>query len=444
MVLDVTDPTGSVSPYIGNKESNANSWVMFEFRDIDESLNRIGNIFGQPQIAKMANGKWAIIVGNGYNHSYSCSSLPCPGPGDYFDTATYSFGRANMYVFFIEDMINNKGAWVDGTHYKRFNTLVGSGVTPNGLTPPMLLDTTGDGTIDYIYAGDLVGNIWKFDVTNTVPSSWNISFSGTPLYRARDSAGNPQIVTGPLAVIAHPLGGYMILFGTGRYLQPADPNSPYTQNTFYGLWDKQTPTTISASVNPSAGPISTSVTTRNSALLLEQTYLPNVTNAQGIVFTVTSQNVPNWTTQSGWYLDFLNSATTGERSVVSPVILNEIVLITTLVPSTTSCDAGGTGFLTELNAVTGGRLDESPFDVNGDGNFTTADQVSVLIGGVLTLVAVSGRQSQVGITQAPTIIAGDAAIIKVTSGSTGETEAIKNKKSAPSTTRRYWREILSN
>ena len=448
LVLDITDPTGSVSPYIGNKESNANSWVLFEFRDIDESLNRIGNIFGQPQIAKMQNGKWAIIVGNGYNHSYACSALPCPSPGDYFDTASYSFGRANMYVFFIEDMINNKGSWVDGTHYIHFNTLQGSGATPNGFTPPTLLDTTGNGTVDYIYAGDLLGNLFKFDVTSSIPGNWGHSFGGTtPFYRALDPSGNPQIITAPPVVGAHPQGGYMVLFGTGRYLQPTDPNPPYTVNTFYGLWDKQAPTFVSASINPSAGPIATSVSTRNSALLQQQTFIGNFTNAQGINFRVTSQNIPDWTTQRGWYLDFPSSATTGERSVVAPLIRSDKAIITSLIPSTTSCDAGGTGFLTDLDAVTGGRLNASPFDVNGDRNFTTGDQVSIMIGGVATLVYVSSRQSQVGITPTPTVISGGVGReFKVTSGSTGGRESVLENPggASASTTRRFWREILTN
>jgi len=451
MVLDVTDPTGSVSPYIGNKESNANSWVLFEFRDIDESLNRIGNIFGQPQIAKMANGKWAIIVGNGYNHSYACSSLPCPSPGDYFDAASYSFGRANMYVFFIEDMINNKGAWVDGTHYMHFNTFQGSGATPNGFSPPALLDTSGDGTIDYIYAGDLLGNMWKMNVSSANPSSWGFSFGGTtPFYTAKDSSGARQVITAPPVIGAHPQGGYTVLFGTGRYLQPADPNTPYTQNSFYALWDKQTPTTISASVNPSAGPIATSVTTRDSVLLEQQTFLANATGASGIAFRVTTDNTPDYTTKRGWYLDFLNSSTTGERTISAPLIRNGKALITSLVPSVASCDAGGNGFLTIVDAVTGSRGVDSPFDVNGDGNFTTSDKVSVLIGGVATLVTVSSRQSQVGITPTPTIISGGPTKdFAVTSGSSGGTESFAINTGSGSTgattpTRRNWREILTN
>ncbi|MEI6722045.1 MAG: PilC/PilY family type IV pilus protein, partial [Betaproteobacteria bacterium] len=451
VVLDVTDPQGTVNPYPGNRESNANSWVLFEFRDSDESLNRIGYIFGQPQIAQMSSGKWAIIVGNGYNHSYSCPTLPCTG-GDEIDTAVYPFGRANMYVFFIEDMINNKGAWVDGRDYVHFNTLQGTSVTPNGFTQPALLDTTGNGTIDYIYAGDLLGYVWKFDVTNANPALWGSSAFGTtggspvPFYRALDQAGNPQIITAPPVIGPHPNGGYIVLFGTGRYLQPADPNPAYTTNTFYGLWDKQSPTFIDSNVNPSAGPISTSVSTRNSTLLQQQTFIANVT-VNGILFRVTSQNSVNWSTQRGWYIDFPSSSTTGERSVVSPLIRNGKAIITSLVPSTASCDAGGTGYVTDLDAVTGGRLNASPFDVNGDRNFTSGDQVTVTIAGVPTLVYVSSRQSQVGITPTPTVISGGAGKeFKVTSGSTGGRESILENPggATTSTTRRMWREILTN
>ena len=172
-----------------------------------------------------------------------------------------------------------------------------------------------------------------------------------------------------------------------------------------------------------------------------------MTGAGGINFRVTSKNTIDWTTQRGWYIDFPNSATTGERAVVSPLIRNDKAVITTLIPSTTSCDAGGTGWLMDLDALTGGRLDASPFDVNGDRNFTTGDQVTVTIAGVPTLVYVSGRESQVGITPTPTVISGGSGReFKVTSGSTGGRESIlENPGGATAAiTRRYWREILTN
>lgn len=443
IALDVTNPAN-------NTEANAANWVLWEFKDSDHG-GRIGNIYGYPTIAKMNNGKWAVIVSSGYNHSYRCAALPCPTGGDYIDTDDYSFGRANLYVIFIENGITNGGTWVEGTDFYRFNTLVGSGAAPNGLAPPTVIDADGDGKVDFVYAGDLYGNMWKLDFTDSDADNWGFAFTSSgdpaPLYVAKDPSGNTQVITAPAAILNHPSGGYMVYFGTGRYLQTTDPNTPYTVGTFYGVWDWQTKTTVDSNIKPTAARISSSVTTRNSTLLQEQTTLATVT-VGGIDFRVTSDNSVNFATQRGWYWDFPNSGTTGERMVVGPILRNGKAIITTLVPSTTSCDAGGSGWLTDLDALSGSRLSESPFDVNGDRNFTTGDFVTVVIGGVPTQVAVSSRKSQVGITPMPTVIAGaPGQEFKVTSGSTGGRESIlENPGGAPSSgaTRRSWREILQN
>jgi type IV pilus assembly protein PilY1 len=51
---------------------------------------------GQPdQIAKMANGKWAVVLGNGYNSSS---------------------GSAALFVVFL-DGPDGAGTWTQNTHY---------------------------------------------------------------------------------------------------------------------------------------------------------------------------------------------------------------------------------------------------------------------------------------------------------------------------------------
>lgn len=461
VALDVTTPSA-------NTEANAASWVLWEFKDADHQ-GRIGNVYGYPQIAKMNNDKWAVIVSSGYNSSYRCTALPCTGGGDYIDTDDSPFGRANLYIIYIENGITNGGNWVVNVDFVRLNTLTGSQASPNGLTPPTLVDTDGDGKVDFVYAGDLRGNLWKFDVTSNNHLAWNVAFSTQPLYTARDPSGVSQVITAPVAVMDHSLGGHLVLFGTGQYIQPADPNPPYGINSFYAIWDWHAK--VAHATNPNVGPsadrITTSVTTRDSALLQKQDYVTTCpsadctlpTGAGAIEFRVWTANDTTYTldpgtSQRGWYTDFPSvnlpgrSDLTGERMVVAPIIRNGKAIITTLVPSTTSCDAGGSGWLTDLDALTGKRLDESPFDVNNDLNFTSSDFVTVMIGGVPTQVAVSSRKSQVGITPMPTVIAGGPGKeFKVTSGSTGGRESIlENPGGAPSsgTTRRSWREILSN
>jgi type IV pilus assembly protein PilY1 len=57
----------------------------------------------------------------------------------------------------------------------------------------------------------------------------------------------------------------------------------------------------------------------------------------------------------------------------------------------------------EMDALSGQRLADPPFDMNNDGLFTTADSTGVS-GGTVYNVPPSGRQSTVGITQGPGIL----------------------------------------
>src|SRR3569833_2183867 len=63
---------------------------------------------------------------------------------------------------------------------------------PNGFTTVTPVDVNQDGVNDYIYGGDLFGNLWKFDVTSTSAASWDVAFhSGStplPLFHACGSS----------------------------------------------------------------------------------------------------------------------------------------------------------------------------------------------------------------------------------------------------------------
>jgi type IV pilus assembly protein PilY1 len=87
------------------------------------------------------------------------------------------------------------------------------------------------------YAGDLQGNLWRFDFGDGADtSSWKVSFNGQPLFRALDATGTPQPITASPMVIAHPNQGYVVLFGTGKLFDESDATSTALR-AFYGVWD---------------------------------------------------------------------------------------------------------------------------------------------------------------------------------------------------------------
>src|SRR5205823_5952918 len=127
----------------------------------------------------------------------------------------------------------------------KIDTMAGDTTTPNGLSTPFPADMDGDGTVDYIYAGDLRGNMWKFNVTSATPSSWAVAYTVSsnpaPLFTAKDASGNAQPITERPVVGAGPGSSVVVLFGTGQLLQAADRTvdtaHPLVQS-FYGIFDK--------------------------------------------------------------------------------------------------------------------------------------------------------------------------------------------------------------
>ena len=414
--LDITTPSFT--------ESAAATTVLWEFSDEDDA--DLGYTFTQPthnfrtdqsaQIVKMANGKWAVIIGNGYNNTDA-------------DGHASSDGHAYLYILFIED--GTDGTWTINTDYIKIDTGAGSVGTPNGLATPTPVDVDGDHIIDYIYAGDLLGNLWKFDVTSSSPTSWKIAITGNkPLFTATDSASKPQPITSAPLFTWHPNGGYMISFGTGKYMELTDASTT-DQQTIYGLWDQNT--TINS----------------DRSTLVEQTVVATVVvNADS--YRINSNNSVAYTGSSnkkGWYMDLPES---GERVDVNPIGRDGRFVFATRTPSSAACTAGGDSWLMEFNYLTGGRLDISPFDVNGDGFINDLDFQKITVGvdingdPITIKVPVSGHRSDNGgMIATPTVISTDQNNIehKIKSSSKGTTSSMLESVPGSLSGRISWKEI---
>lgn len=400
--LDVTDPT------IYN-EANAAKIAMWEFSDSDDA--DLGYTYGRPQIAKMADGTWAAVFGNGYNNTEA-------------DGNASTTGHAVLYIVDIET----------GDLLKKIDTMAGDAATPNGLATPLLIDANADSVVDYIYAGDLLGNMWKFDVTSPLPAAWSSDYSssGTPDPLFTTQAGQP-ITSQPQASF-HPdnFPGFMIFFGTGQYLEIND-NDPIGQPTqsFYGIWDKN----------------AASLVAFDHTDLLTQTitdqYLESFdTDNDGVddeEYTLrdVSDNEIDWGTHVGWKLDLMptnvngsaNTSNFGERQVSNAIVRNGRVIFTTLVPSSVECEFGGTSFLMELDFRSGGALEFPAFDLNNDGEYDGDDGDA------------SGRASDVGIMPTVSILSDGAQDVAFGSGASGDIDVIQLSVGNESYGRQSWRQL---
>ncbi|WP_084604551.1 pilus assembly protein [Desulfonatronum thioautotrophicum] len=405
--LDITNP--------GNFDTPGQSIVLWEFTHAD-----LGYSIGQPTLARLKSGDWVAIFGNGYITG---------------DTT------AKLFILNLET----------GAPIRIIETGAGVSGEINGLSSPAPVDVDGDRITDYVYAGDLQGNLWKFDLTAINPADWDVAFSGDPLFTARDRNGNIQPISARPSIGRHPLGGYMVYFGTGRFFAIGDNDVDVVteHQSFYGIRDHGSAVTFN--------------TARTEVLQRQRIFHEgSPVGVDGAPFDalirVTSDFPVDYPTQKGWFIDLVSPTNIlldtdtmrGERVVSAAVLRTGRIIFTTMTPSEHPCDFGGSSWLVELDALTGGRLDHSVFDLNGDMLFNEEDYVEVAIllnEGDTTLtttfVPVSALQLDIGISKTPAIILGDTAEYKYFSGSkAGEMQVVtENPGDAALPGRKSWRQI---
>jgi type IV pilus assembly protein PilY1 len=376
--IDVTNPTSPI--------------VLWEKSAADLKMANFGNAVGKPVIANLNNGSTGVIIGNGYNGSLDHSSV------------------------FVLDIYT--GAWI-----REIDTGKGSSSTPNGMASPAGWDQDRSGTVDLIYAGDLLGNVWELDVSDSDPTKWGSAFGATgsvlnPIFVAKDASNTVQPITGGISIGLNPTSfERWIYFGTGSYLTTTDPSNLQTQ-TWYGLMD--------------------GAVIAGRAALKPRTIGAQTTVASQTVRAFEKPVVGDMVGFKGWYVDLLGqpgNVQQGERMVSAQQFLGSVLLAASIIPDNSPCSPGGRGFISAIDPFTGGSLTSTFFDTNGDGSFTSADDVpnggSPLPAGSLDF--------GVGLPSTPSLL--DELIIA--GGSGGNTNSKKFKK--PFVTGRIsWRELVGD
>lgn len=390
--LDVTDPTT-----FGTND------VLFDINDDD--LADLGVTIPKATVARMSDGNFWAIFGNGYNSAD---------------------GKAVLYLRNLDD----------GTTVTIDTEEDGS----NGLSSPIPVDIDGDRVADRIYAGDLKGNLWRFDVDNSNTNQWgfiNAFKQGStpkPLFTAQDADARVQPITARPEVGRHPDGGLMVYFGTGSYFRDGDNavSGSDARQSFYGIRDQDA-----------------QVAGRSALLMQEITFEGTASfTGGGDDGTGTNQAKVRVVSQyedasktGGFYLDLIAPAPIGfqgERVVSDAQLRFGRIVFTTLIPSTNPCSFGGDSWLMELDAFDGGSYGESVFDLNEDDNFDEGDYVEVSED---VKEAVSGLASEVGIVNKPSIITAGEVEFKYMSGSSGDVEVVKEISGSDLLGRQSWRQL---
>lgn len=314
------------------------SKILWEIKD-DADL---GFNYSEPLVGRMKDGEWVAIFGNGHGSSSDDSVL---------------------FIVDLESGAVNK---------------VRAGTATGGLSSPSFVYATDDDGhiyVDEIFAGDLSGNLWKFNLTSSGSGADDFEVSlksgntPQPLYIAKDSAGKRQPITVKPEIAAHPqegVDGNIILFGTGRMYSVGDVSDTSTQ-TLYGIWDKK-----------SANGSSNAFTGRSSLEQRSILFEGSAFNRQVRVVDAPANEI-DWDSKRGWLLDLTSptQGAEGERVIFSPRILLNRLVVQTAIPSGDPCLGGGSGWTLVLDIASGGRLSYTLFDLNQDGKFDEKDRVMV-------------------------------------------------------------------
>ena len=300
--LDVTDP-----------ETPKQLWELCADSSVcSKNDPDLGLSFGNPQFG-MWNGRWVVLLTSGYNN--------VPG----VDGVASGNGEGYLYIVDV----------ADGAVLKKVSTGSGNVGTPSGLAriTAITLNPALDPVITYVYGGDNLGQMWRFDLTDA-------SGVSVPVLKMGD-AGAAQPITARPDVSSCRVGAAdgsasvrrVVLFGSGRLLDVPDVTNTDLQS-LYLLNDDG----------------STIANVRGSTMVRQS--LSRV-GASGD-FTI-SDNAVDLSLKDGWYLDWDQNS--GERMNLDPKIVSGAVNVVTNIPSSASaCSVGGTSNVYQVDLCSGSYL----------------------------------------------------------------------------------------
>ena len=333
--------------------------VLWELSDANQTVkanaDAIGHVLQEPEVGVLADGRWVVVIGNGYESRSK---------------------RAQLLVVELQT----------GQVIARLDTSVGSDSQPNGLGGVALV-RDGNQVITGAFAGDLRGNVWKFDLASTRPSDWKVSYGKKPMFTTQDG----RAITAAPVLVTHPLGGVMVLVGTGKLFEVGDNEVPanYDRNNgpfdvLYGLWDtarlsvdrngnrtwaaddRKNPDGTTSKGNDGIPIKPGTVVTRK----LQVT--PGMTLVKIPLEDQANRNL-DWTRDRGWRVTLKDMiAVGGQRNIVTPQLMSGLVLFETMSPWVDEVSAAcrpridTPGFALALDPLSGRMSSKSLIDTNND------------------------------------------------------------------------------
>jgi type IV pilus assembly protein PilY1 len=335
--LDITNPANF-------SETNASSLVMgdwqggtsattnpgsFTCQNVADCALDLGDTYGTPTVRLLHNGDWALIFGNGLNSST---------------------GDAGIYVLTIDPSATQPNGLPKETMYYLSTGETGKS---DGIAYAHPVDMDGDHVVDYVYAGDTLGNVWRFNLTSSDPANWHAG--SAPLFTT--SSGQPITSDVYPTFVAGPAGTQLMLFfGTGRKFPITETSgTSYAsgQQAFYGVWDWNMSAWNAYNSTQFASLPAGTAGTLGPSNLQQQTVtydsgLPSIDTPYSVCWTgstacnsatlAAKTSATSSNDQYGWYIDFpgTNSGygtTTYEQEIYNPILVSTAIQFNSIVPA---------------------------------------------------------------------------------------------------------------
>ena len=333
-------------------EINADSAFPVMGSNTSTSFANLGYVLSAPLSGVTVSGDWVTIFGNGYASAN---------------------GRASLFI-------------VKTSTGELIQEIATDTNFPNGLGGVRLVLNANQQIIG-AYAGDLLGRVWKFDLSSTTSAGWRLGNGGRALFKAL--GGDPQNI--PIPITAAPSviqrsdqsnynPSYLVTVGTGKLFETTDTSVPNTGQVVYGLWDKLAfGSDLSNSiletdlVNLSLTDVTQSVSSATGKTLNNG----GITSIYGVQFTDNNVKSMDWSSKRGWKLP-LNTMT-GMRVVYPIQMLNDIAKIDTVAPQTnfdTCVASNSTAISIYIDPLHANCYSAGTFDINADGTINAQDKVA--------------------------------------------------------------------
>ena len=327
--LDVTNPVAAIATNPSSPETAAAALVIGEWNSSSLTCQlpasgcntNLGKTYGTPLIRRLHNGKWGVIFGNGFGSQT---------------------GDAGIYIMVVDPS--------SGSPSKVYYLSACGGSAPclgsNGIAFVSSADLDGDHITDYLYAGDLKGHVWRFDVTSSAESSWAVTPG--PLFTTK--TGQPITSALTVASGATPAGvnTLMIDFGTGQKIPLTNlsavsyPSS--VAQSLYGIWDwNMSAWNASSAIQYATVPVAQVPSALSYTNLLANTAVVNGTtvdlsNSSTVCWMGSSTTCTGSAGQFGWYMDLPGTQGTGsqEQIIYNPQVLGTAFQVNSIVPASNS------------------------------------------------------------------------------------------------------------